>query len=141
MNGADATASWQFICYPEVFKLLVYQGWMTAMPDSTQITPADSTHSPGAELFDTKALRDTASTAELSSLELAQALAERLAIAPNDWHRLKSNRNARASEQAAMAIVYLLNQQPEEALVRLQQATGWLDRSISAPPCPTHGTH
>jgi hypothetical protein len=78
-------------------------------------------------------------TAELTAAELAQALAERLAIAPGDWHRLKSNRNARASEQAAIALVYLLNQQPEEALARLQQASGWLDRSISAPPCPTHG--
>jgi hypothetical protein len=77
--------------------------------------------------------------AELTTAELAQALAERLAIAPGDWHRLKSNRNARASEQAAIALVYLLNQQPEEALSRLQQASGWLDRSVSAPPCPTHG--
>lgn len=76
---------------------------------------------------------------ELSTLELAQALAARLAIAPADWHRLKANRKARASEQAATALVYLLKDQPEEALARLQQATGWLDRSISAPPCPTHG--
>lgn len=72
-------------------------------------------------------------------IELAQALAEQLAITPNDWHRLKSNRKARAAEQAAVALVYLLNDQPEEALLRLQQATGWLDRSIVAPPCPTHG--
>jgi hypothetical protein len=77
---------------------------------------------------------------ELSTLELAQALAERLAIAPNDWHRLKSNRKARATEQAAIALVYLLNEQSEESLLRLQQAVGWLDRSISAPPCPTHGS-
>lgn len=75
---------------------------------------------------------------QLSTLELAQALAERLAIAPNDWHRLKSNRPARAGEQAAIAMVYLLNDQPEEALVRLQQSSGWLDRSISAPPCQSH---
>lgn len=78
---------------------------------------------------------------ELSTLELAQALAERLAIAPSDWHRLKSNRNARASEQAAAALVFLLKEQPQEALVRFRQASGWLDRSISAPPCPTHGDH
>lgn len=77
--------------------------------------------------------------AEVSTAELAQALVARLAIAPNNWHRLKSNRKARASEQAATALVYLLKDQPEEALARLQQATGWLDRSISAPPCPTHG--
>lgn len=75
---------------------------------------------------------------ELSTLELAQALMERLTISPNDWHRLKSNRKARANEQAAAAIVFLLKDRPEEALQRLQQATNWLDRSISAPPCPTH---
>ncbi|MCL1475212.1 DUF6439 family protein [Argonema antarcticum] len=76
---------------------------------------------------------------ELSTLELAQALMERLTITPNDWHRLKSNRKARASEQAAGAIVFLLKDKPEEALLRLNQASGWIDRSISAPPCPTHG--
>ncbi|MBD2462080.1 hypothetical protein H6G89_13580 [Oscillatoria sp. FACHB-1407] len=81
----------------------------------------------------------TSPLSDLSTLELVQALAERLAIAPNDWHRLKSNRNARAREQAAIALVYLLKENPEEALPRLQQAVGWLDRSISAPPCPTHG--
>jgi hypothetical protein len=78
-------------------------------------------------------------TAELSTVELAQALAERLAIAPSDWHQLKSNRKARAAEQAAMALLYLLKDQPTESLERLQQSAGWLDRSISAPPCPTHG--
>ncbi|WP_231387387.1 DUF6439 family protein, partial [Dolichospermum circinale] len=31
---------------------------------------------------------------EISTLELAQALMERLRITPDDWHRLKSNRNA-----------------------------------------------
>lgn len=73
------------------------------------------------------------------SLKLAQVLAEQLSIQSNDWHRLKSNRKVRALEQAAAAIVFLLKDHPEEALVRLQQAVGWLDRSISAPPCPTHG--
>ncbi len=77
---------------------------------------------------------------ELSALELAQALMEKLSISPNDWHRLKSNRKARASEQIAAALVFLLKDESEEALPRLQQATGWLDRSISAPPCPTHGS-
>lgn len=80
-----------------------------------------------------------ASLRQSSAEELAQALLEKLAIADADWHRLKSNRKARASEQAAAALVFLLKNQPEEALPRLQQAIGWLDRSISAPPCPTHG--
>jgi Family of unknown function (DUF6439) len=75
----------------------------------------------------------------LSTLELAQALAERLAIAPNDWHRLKANRPAQAGQQLSAALVFLLKEQPQEALVHLNQASGWLDRSISAPPCPTHG--
>ncbi len=84
-------------------------------------------------------LSKTDTLKEVSTLELAQALAERLSIKPNDWHRLKSNRKARASEQAAAALVFLLKEQPEEALPRFQQASGWLDRSISAPPCPDHG--
>jgi Family of unknown function (DUF6439) len=79
-------------------------------------------------------------TTELSALELAQALMEKLSISPNDWHRLKSNRKARASEQVAAALVFLLKDESQEALPRLQQAAGWLDRSISAPPCPTHGS-
>jgi hypothetical protein len=74
------------------------------------------------------------------SLELAQKLAEQLAIPERDWHRLKSNRNVRAREQVAAALIFLLKDQPQEALPRLQQAIGWLDRSISAPPCPTHGS-
>jgi phospholipase/lecithinase/hemolysin len=76
---------------------------------------------------------------EFSTQELAQALMERLTIGPNDWHRLKSNRKARAREQVAAALVFLIKEDSEEALQRLQQATGWLDRSISAPPCPSHG--
>lgn len=76
---------------------------------------------------------------EFTTTELAQALLEKLAITDKDWHRLKANRKARASEQIAVALVQLLKDNPDEALARLQQATGWLDRSISAPPCPTHG--
>ncbi|MEB3309364.1 MAG: DUF6439 family protein [Snowella sp.] len=75
----------------------------------------------------------------LSTVALAQALAERLAITPKDWHRLKANRKAQASQDLAAALVFLLKDQPEEALSHIQQAAGWLDRSISAPPCPTHG--
>ncbi|OLP17161.1 hypothetical protein BST81_17580 [Leptolyngbya sp. 'hensonii'] len=74
-----------------------------------------------------------------TALELAQALLGQLSITDQDWHRLKANRQARASEQVAAAIVFLLKEQPEEAMPRLQQAIGWLDRSLSAPPCPTHG--
>lgn len=74
-----------------------------------------------------------------AALPLAQKLSEELTISSMDWHRLKANRKARALEQAGVAIVFLLKNQPEEALARLQQAVGWLDRSISAPPCPTHG--
>ncbi len=81
---------------------------------------------------------ETQALAQFSDLELAQALVERLAIAPTDWHRLKGNRKARSAEQAAIALLYLLKKQPDEALPRFQQATGWLDHSISAPPCPTH---
>jgi Family of unknown function (DUF6439) len=78
-------------------------------------------------------------TENLTTLELAQALAERLRIDESNWHKLKSNRPARAKEQAAAALVFLLKDNPTEALPRLSQAAAWLDRSVSAPPCPTHG--
>jgi hypothetical protein len=78
-------------------------------------------------------------SAELTNLELAQNLLQRLTIGDKDWHRLKSNRQARATEQAVAALVFLLKDEPEEALARFRQTCGWLDRSISAPPCPTHG--
>ncbi|YAI82976.1 MAG: DUF6439 family protein [cyanobacterium endosymbiont of Rhopalodia sterrenbergii] len=76
----------------------------------------------------------------ISSLELAQALAEQLAITPNDWHRLKNNHQAQAQQQIASALVFLLKDKSQEALDHLNQAVGWLDRSISAFPCPGHGT-
>ena len=75
----------------------------------------------------------------LSTVELAQALTERLTLTEGNWHRKKSDRQIRAKEQVAAALVFLLRGQPQEALPRLQQAVGWLDRSISAPPCPDHG--
>jgi hypothetical protein len=77
---------------------------------------------------------------QIDTLELAQLLAERLTIEPNDWHRLKANRKAQTGQQLAAALIFLLKDQPQEALVRIEQAKGWLDRSISAPPCPTHGS-
>ncbi|MGP0128588.1 MAG: DUF6439 family protein [cyanobacterium endosymbiont of Rhopalodia musculus] len=76
----------------------------------------------------------------ISSIELAQALAEQLAITPNDWHRLKNDRKAQAQQQIASALVFLIKDQSQEALDHLNQAVGWLDRSISAFPCPGHGT-
>ena len=78
---------------------------------------------------------------EKTTLELAQLLADKCAIAPNDWHRLKANRKAQANQHITAALVYLQSSQTEEALAHLKQAVGWLDRSISAPPCPTHGKH
>lgn len=76
---------------------------------------------------------------DASASELAQALAKRLTIAPQDWHRLKADRRAQASQHLGAAIVYLLESRPEEALPHLQQAAGWLDGSVRPLPCPTHG--
>ncbi|MEO1590346.1 MAG: DUF6439 family protein [Cyanobacteria bacterium J06632_22] len=87
---------------------------------------------------DSPPLDASASLDTATPLELAQALMDKLAIAPNDWHRLSANRQVRAKEQAAAALVYLLKDQPDEALARFQQTVGWLDRSLKAPPCPTH---
>ena len=76
--------------------------------------------------------------ADLSDLELAQALSERLVISHQDWHRLKGNRQAQAKQKLTSALVFLLKEQPQEALQNLNQAVGWLDRSLKAPPCPDH---
>ncbi|MBE9029936.1 hypothetical protein IQ266_09375 [filamentous cyanobacterium LEGE 11480] len=76
---------------------------------------------------------------DYDALELAQALAEKSRITEKDWHRLMANRPARAQEQIATALVYLLKDNSEEARLRLEQAVGWLNRSVSAAPCPTHG--
>ena len=75
----------------------------------------------------------------LSVLDLAQALAQELTITPNEWHRLKGDRQAQAKQQLAAALVFLLKDQPQEALAHINQAAGWLDRSVSPLPCPDHG--
>ncbi len=75
----------------------------------------------------------------MSNLEIARILAERMTISSYDWHRLKNNRQAQASQQLTASLVYLLNGETEEALLRIHQAQGWLDRSIDPLPCPTHG--
>lgn len=72
----------------------------------------------------------------LSNLELAQLLAQRLAISHRDWHRLQGDRKAQAGQQLTSALIFLLKDQPELALTHLQQATGWLDKSLKAPGCP-----
>ena len=84
-------------------------------------------------------MSQTSQLNQISTLELAESLIDRLSISHDDLHRLKSNRNARASEQAAAAMVFLVKNEPQEAQARLEQAVGWLNKSISAPPCPTHG--
>ncbi len=73
---------------------------------------------------------------ELTDLELAQALVERNAIAHQDWHRLKGNRQAQAKQQLTSALVFLLQDRPQEALERINQAALWLDGSLKSPPCP-----
>ena len=73
---------------------------------------------------------------DITDLELAQALVERSAIAHQNWHRMKGNRQAQAQQQLTSALVFLLKKRPEAALEHLQQAAGWLDGSLSSPPCP-----
>ena len=73
---------------------------------------------------------------EMSNLELAQLLAERVTISSYDWHKLKNNRKAQAAQQLAVSLVYLLKDQSEEALERINQGKGWLDYTINPLPCP-----
>ncbi|MEN9263935.1 MAG: DUF6439 family protein, partial [Gloeomargarita sp. GMQP_bins_44] len=42
--------------------------------------------------------------ADAETRQLAQALCDRLRISPEQWHRLKGNRQARAAEQLAAAL-------------------------------------
>ncbi len=87
-------------------------------------------------MFDITPLSTNKVPNELTDLELAQALAERSVIAHQDWHRLKGNRQAQAKQQLTSALVFLLKDQPAEALQHLNQATGWLNGSLASPPCP-----
>ena len=103
-------------------------------------TPADKQLTP-KDIFSVTSLKSPlqAKVEGLSDQELAQALMERLTLAEANWHSKKSNRTIRAKEQVAAALVYLLRGNKDEALPRLEQAVAWLNRSISAPPCPDHG--
>ena len=87
-------------------------------------------------MFDLTTSEQNQVLGDLSDLELAQALSARLAIASKDWHRLKGDRKAQAKQQITSALVFLLKDNPSEALVHLNQAVGWLDRSLKAPSCP-----
>ena len=87
-------------------------------------------------MFDITPLSTNKVAAELTDLELARALAERSVIAHQNWHRLKGNRQAQAKQQLTSALVFLLTNQPEEALPHIEQAAGWLDGSLASPPCP-----
>ena len=87
-------------------------------------------------MFDITPLSTNKVSTELTDLELAQALAERSVIAHQDWHRLKGNRQAQAKQQLTSALVFLLKDQPAEALQHLNQAAGWLNGSLGSPPCP-----
>ncbi len=72
---------------------------------------------------------------DMDNLELVSCLLERLRIRDQDWHRLKADPQARAQEQVAAALVFLVRGNHEEALSRLKQAAAWLEGSLSAPPC------
>lgn len=87
-------------------------------------------------MFDITPLSSNKVSAELTDLELAQALAERSVIAHQNWHRLKGNRQAQAKQQLTSALVFLLKDEPQAALQHLNQAKGWLDGTLASPPCP-----
>ncbi len=107
-----------------------------AINETVKMTLAS--HPPNQSTDKASADGDRAVLQSFDAEVLAQALAEKLAISNHDWHKLSANRNIRAREQAAAALVYMLKGKPEEALPRLQQAVGWLDKTLKAPPCPTH---
>lgn len=110
--------------------------------DSNTDSPKKAVSQANSSQADSSQTTDPTSQVSLKSFSaqaLAEALAQKLAIAPNDWHRLSANRSVRAREQAAAALVYMLKDKPEEAIPRLTQSIGWLNKTLKAPPCPTHG--
>ena len=86
----------------------------------------------------TSNLFENQSIQELTTIEIAQVLAARLAIASNDWHKFKNNRQAQAAQQASAGLVLLLKGQKESAIANLSQAVGWLDKSVNPLPCESH---
>ena len=53
------------------------------------MTPEMTSKMASETTSDLKSIYSTKTVAELTPTELAQVLAERLAISPNDWHRRK----------------------------------------------------
>ena len=96
------------------------------MLEQTPFSTASSIHSH----------KQTKVVADLTDLELAQALVERSVISHQDWHRLKGDRQAQAKQQLTAALVFLLKEQPEAALTHLNQAADWLNGSLKSPSCP-----
>ena len=114
---------------------------MASAPETASVTTSGPNPLTPKDIFGSTSLKSPlqAKVENLSDQELAQALMERLTLAEVNWHSKKSNRAIRAKEQVAAALVYLLKGNKDEALPRLEQAVAWLNRSISAPPCPDHG--
>lgn len=84
------------------------------------------------------------------SQDLAQQLQRSLSIGDRDWHALKGQRQRRAAEQLAGALVLLLAEEGgspsepsaarrQEALERTSLALAWLKGEIRDPGCPQHG--
>lgn len=87
-------------------------------------------------MSETTKISPTEQLQDVSDLELAQVLAQRLAISHRDWHRLQGDRKSQAQQQLTSALIFLLKDRSDLALNHLQQATGWLDKSLKAPGCP-----
>lgn len=113
-------------------------GGITPNPSIVPNPPKPKTQ---AALWQTK-LQDPslAPLADYTARDLARALLERLSLDERDWHRLKGDRRRRAQEQVAAALVFMLADNDREAQQRLTHALDWLDRRVSAPPCPDHSS-
>jgi hypothetical protein len=96
---------------------------------------------PRSAMWQTKLQDPTlAALADYTPRDLARALLEQLSVDERDWHRLKGDRRVRAREQVAAALVFMLADNNDEARQRLEHALDWIDRRVSAPPCPDHGS-
>ncbi len=102
-------------------------------------TKANATKNNRSALWQTKLQDPTlVALADYTPRDLARALLEQLSVDERDWHRLKGDRRIRAREQVAAALVFMLADNNDEARQRLEHALDWIDRRVSAPPCPDH---
>ena len=71
--------------------------------------------------------------------ELVVALNKRLKIDHNDWHKLKNDKNRRASELISSALCQLIiGGNEKESIEYLEESIKWIKGEVKNKPCPSN---